>query len=111
MKVPFAQRTFTNSVKQDSVYELRHLKKALEPELIKKVQLSTKIYSESDFSTPRILIVINNKKATDTVLVGPFYKVKRGGKVYEIDNSLKEYLIGIMPLELAESWIYNKMQR
>ncbi len=111
VKVPFAKRTYTIAIEKDSVYELQYLQRSLDKQLLKKVEGTATINSDLMFSTPRILIILNNKMSSDTLSIDSYYNLKRGGKVYKIDKSLKEYLISVMPLELAESWLYNKMQR
>lgn len=112
IKVPYSNRTYTSSIRKDSLYELYYHQELGGKKMFKNIETSFLNLSESKFSTPRIIIVINyNNNVTDTVLVDYNYKLKRDQKVFEADSAFKKYLISMMPEELKESWMYNKMRR
>lgn len=111
IKVPYSKVSYTTSEKKDSLYELFYCQRQKSDDLLKKINNSYLIASENEFSAPRIMILFNKSKSHDTLIIDNNYNVSFEKKIYQIDNELKTFLIDLMPSEMQESWIYNKMRR
>jgi hypothetical protein len=103
IKVPFEERTYETKIKKDSVYELYYIEDKIRESLFFK---DTILDSRNHIYKKRILILMNRNQI-DSIFIDREYRMIYKNKAYFINDSLKSYLIKIMPDDIKSNWIYN----
>lgn len=105
IKVAFDKRTYTTLTETDSLYELYHVRKVFNKDILEKMIYKSERAIDDTLDIKRIAIIIHRKGGIDTIFVDRNYIFSLRSKLYKVSKEFSSFLEGLMPVGIKENWI------